>query len=617
MDFQAFTEALKQKLPKKFTARQVRLEALRRARKGKLYVERRWDFSQEYENGDAGPRLLLDSRRPSVQYTLPAMIVRDTVSMLLGEEHRPLPLVRDDDNTNDWILAFIEDTRVWWHLTNAATMGADGSVAWVTRVLPANGEGKPGRFFHEVWPGVECLPVFKRNAPDQLESITRTYFASADSLKADGYDVDALTKKWDSDGRTRMGKARAQAMAQGTIDEWVLRCKLDAIGETWYEPVPRFVYENDEFEQSGGIPWPVDEERSTKDHKLKEVPAVWITNGPTDYELYPDGPCTFEPAINFQFRIDRTLSQSGRAFDYTGDPQFARSRGTGAGPGAFGESEEEMGGTSADVIEVDEKGGAWFVEIAGEGLKTAIEIYVKLLREIAREVAGGNRVDPDASQVGKMSGVAMKMLNAALIWTTSLGRQAYGELGLIPVLKLGMRISEIVNVELPTLKARIERRQADAQKRAQVQKQTAAASDVLKDPTLDTGCGGGCGCCDDCKDGCDGTCCDKCGTGPDAERFDGKPDADAYIEISWPAYYEPDGTELQGQVTAITTAVEGGVISKETGVANAAPLFDVRDSEKELDRINDEQALNRARTASDAKLQAENEPKGASPPSKG
>jgi hypothetical protein len=589
---------------------------LRRARKGKLYVDRTYDFGQEYENDLGGPYVEIDKRRASAQYRLPGMVVRDTVSMLLGEEHRPLPLVRDDDNTNDWILAFIEDTLIWWHLTNAATQGSDGAVAWVTRVLPANGPDKKGRFFHEIWPALECDPVFRREAPDQLLKITRTYFVTEASLKADGYDVEALKKYWDeTDGRTKRGRARTNAIAGKTIDEWVMRCVLDDKAETWYLPAPRYVFEMPEFDTSE-LPWPADPARPPVEHKQGEVPAIWIRNGPGDQELYPDGPCTYEPAIDFQLRIDRTISQCGRAFDYAGDPQLAKSHGPGGVSGEFGESEGvDTPASASAVLETEEKGGVWFVEIKGEGLKIALEIYVKLLREIGREVAGASRIDPEASP-RQLSGVAMKMLNAAVIWNTGLGRQAYGELGLIPVLKLGMRMFERLDVELPTLEARVERRQADAQRRQQLKKVTQAAGEMLEDPTLDVdGCGGGCGCCDKCVDGCTGDCCDKCGTGPDAERFDGDPDPDAYIELSWPAYYEPDGTEFAGQVSGIVAAVQGQVISQETGVANAATLFDVRDSEKERDRINDEQTVTRARTASDAKLQAEQKP-GGGPPAK-
>lgn len=613
MDFQAFQKQLAPLYPK-FSQRKIRLMALKRARKGKLYVDRAYDFTTEKENDLGGPRVELDKRRAAVQYMLPHMIVRDTVSMLLGEEHRPVVLVRDDDNSNDWIMSFIEDTRVWWHLTNAATEGSDGACAWVMRVLPANGPGKPGRFYHEIWPAVECDPEFKREAPDQLKRLPRTYFVTEDALRADGYDVEKLKEKWEkSDGRTKLGKARGNAIGSGTIGEWAMRVVLDDQTETWCEPVPRYVFEQADFDTPDN-PWLVDTLRKPYEHKVGETPAVWIPNGPGDIELHPDGPCTYMPAIDFQLRIDRTLSQTGRALDYAGDPQYAESTGQGGGSGSFGEMEGDMDATASGVITVPEKGGAWFVEIKGEGLKVAIELYVKLLRELAREVAGGSRIDPESAQVGKLSGVAMKMLNAALIWSTSLGRQAYGELGLIPVIKLAMRIYDKVKVELPTLKARLDRRQADAQRRGAVQKATAAASDMLKDPTLSTGCGGGCGCCDNCVDGCDGNCCDKCGTGPNAQTFDGNPDPDAYIELSWPAYYEPDGQDFAQQVAGIVAAVEGKIISAETGVANAAALFDVRDSEKEQDRIKDEQVLNRASTAADAKLQAQNEAGPGGPP---
>jgi len=605
MDLKSFVATASKEFPK-FSPRQRRLYALRQALESELYAARKYAFSQETSGEWEGDRIALDKRRPSVEYTLPEIAVRDHISMLFGEEHRPSVLVRDDDDTNDWIVAFIEDTNLWWHMIDLATGGSVGTAVFVTRVLGPEDAQQPGRFYHESWPAEECQPFFKREAPTQLDKIVRTYYISEDALKADGYDIKALKTKWISkDGRTRSAKewARAEAIAilgGDTTLKWVMRVQLDAQSETWYDPVPRFIYEAADFKDSK---WTEDADRSST-HDLGEVPALWIRNAPGKKKHYPDGACLWEAAVNFQLRIDKTMAQTGRAFDYCGDPQAWRATGGAGGPG-FGEDEGATDATASGEIEVPEKGGAGFIEIKGDGLKVAIETYISQLKTLARESCGASRIDPETVHQGVLSGAGMKMLNAGLLQCVGILRMSYGDNGIIPILKLCMRIAAKVNVELPSLAALLERRQREDQRRAQVKKVTQVAAKSLDDPTV--GCGGGCGCCDKCSDGCDGSCCAKCGQ--EGPSYSGEPNPECLIELNWPTYYEPTGQDFAQQVAGIVAAVQGQVISQETGVANAAGLFDVPDATKESDRIADQQAVTRAQTATDAKNEAQNSEK--------
>lgn len=535
MDFLQFQKDIDKLQSRKWTPRQKRLDALQRALYGELYDHLSYAFSQEYADRFVQKRLPLDERRASAPYRLPAMITREVTGMLFGEDHRPTVIVRDDDYTSTWIQAFFEDSGFWLTLLEAATIGSVGSVAIVLRVLgesetDEDGNAVPkgaGRYYWEVWPSKECSPIFDRVRPGELLSISRTYFVSSDSLAADGYDVDALARKWELPS-DRNQRARSNVRGQSG-DLWAVRIELNHATETWYEPVPKSVFEEDDFKATD---WVVDDRSFA--HGLGEVPARWIIPVRDRHTRFPDGMCFFEPAIDYQFRIDRTVSQTGRAFDYAGDPQLATSN-AGSASGDFGEAEDDEipGATASDVVEVSEKGGAWFLEIKGEGLSVAIDVYVKMLVRLAKEVAGASRITEESQAGTELSGVAMKLLNSSLIYLVGVLRISFGEQGLVPLLRLAMRIAQRVDVALPSLAARL--------KLAKV---------------------------------ADGS----------------EPDPAAFIELNWPPFYEPTGQDKLFEVQAITTAVEGGVVSQETAVANASQMFDVQDSGQELDTIKSEAA---------------------------
>jgi len=472
--------------------------------------------------------------------------VRDLCGLIFGEDRRPLVLVKDDeqqdnkqkkatadgegaapspppsDPTEDWITAFIHDTKFWLTLLDALWKGSVGSAAIVLRVLGkekavnAEVDGEvvqtyeadgAGHYYFEVWRGEECSPIFRTDDPDMLQTLERRYFIADDALRAQGYDVDALKEKW---------KKKAKRNRSPLVgDEWAVRIVLTATEEQWYLPVPRHVYERTDWKDTD---WALDNGRSFM-HELDEVPAEWVVPLPIDAdELYPDGACLFEDCIDPEFRLNRTYSQVGRAFDYSGDPQMSRLRDEKGGvPRSQFGTATALGGTASDVLEGDAK----FVEITGQGLEIAIGTYAEAVVDLGKRAAAMSRVTPN-SKTGaslELSSAAMKFLNSSQLTLAGILRETAAEKPGDRMLRLAMRMWDKVTVALPSLQKPV------------------------------------------------------------------KPDPEARFEWQWPAYYEPHGQEKVFEVQAINTAKEGQLISSQTSVGNAAPLFDVTDPDREAELI--------------------------------
>lgn len=563
MDLIAFRQSIERLQSVRWSARQKRLNALSLILRGKQYEHIPNSFSKERDgDGLTGKRILLDKRRPAVQLKLPKQLVREQCGLIFGEDHRPMVLVKPDeddqdggdkqktppkpitpnapakpqrselpesDPTNEWIAAFVHDTRMWAVLMDGLWKGSVGSCAIVLRVLgKTRSEPDPddetktltvddgaGRYYFEVWRGEECTPKFHPAIPDELTEIDRRYFIGEDALKAQGYNVEALKEKYkDTAGQKRRNAYVGQS--------WACRLTLNATEEIWYVPVPRHIYEAKDWKDSA---WARDEDRSFA-HKLDEVPAYWELPLPIDSdELFPDGACLFEDVIDPEFRANRTISQAGRALDYTGDPQMARLLGDAkSGKVAateFGKS-VAVGGSASDILEGDAK----FVEITGQGLEIAIDTYLAAVADYAKASGAMSRITPDSKTGAQpdLSSVAMKLLNFSQLVLSGILRETAAEWPGDRLLRLAMRMAEKVDVELPS----------------------------LKDKSI-------------------------------------VPDQTARFEWQWPAYYEPHGQEKLFEIQAIDEAKKGGLISQETAVANTAPMFDVTDTAAERSKIEDDQ----------------------------
>jgi len=367
--------------------RAARLEIMRRVLEGTIYDNLPYQFHEE-RNG-AGEYVPLRMRRPSVRYGLCRIVVEDSVALLFSAGH--FPAVECADAALAGHLADImSETRLNEVMIDAAIRGSVGSVALLVRVLK-------GRVFVSVMESQYLTPVWDVQAPDTLCRVTETYKVKGSDLAAQGYrDVDPAATYW------------FQRM-------W------DATGETWF------------------LPWLVndpaamavrDDARSVT-HGLGFVPIVWIRNLPGGDGV--DGACTFRPAIETNIEIDYQLSQAGRGLKYSSDPTLLIKE-----PAT---SDSEIVKGAGNALVVSEKGDAKLLEIGGTACEAVIA-YVRTLREFALESLHGNRASADRLTAAQ-SGRALELMNQGLIWLADNLRISYGEGGLLPLLKMVVRASQV------------------------------------------------------------------------------------------------------------------------------------------------------------------------------
>jgi hypothetical protein len=270
-----------------------------------------------------------------------------------------------------------------------------GSVAVLLRVLQR-------RVYVSVLESLYLTPQWDAGAPDTLSQVTERYKVGGADLLAQGYaDVDPAGIYW-------------------------FQRVWDAESETWYLPWAA----NDQL----AVP-AVDERRSLV-HGLGFVPLVWIKNLPGGDGV--DGACTFRAAIETNIEIDYQLSQAGRGLKYSSDPTLLIKE------PAIADSEVVKGAGNALVV--SEKGDAKLLEIGGTACEAVIS-YVRTLREFALEAVHGNRASADRLTAAQ-SGRALELMNQGLIWLADNLRISYGDGGLLALLKMVMRASNVYPLQV-------------------------------------------------------------------------------------------------------------------------------------------------------------------------
>jgi hypothetical protein len=368
-------------------ARVRRLDILRRVLDGTIYDGLPYQFHEE-RNG-AGEYVPLRMRRPSVRYGLCRIVVEDSVALLFSDAH--FPAVECADLELAGVLGtVIDESRLNEVMIDAAIRGSVGSVAVLLRVLQ-------GRVFFSVLESLFLTPQWDVTAPDTLSQVTEKYKVSGADLAAQGYaHFDAATVYW-------------------------FQRVWDSGAETWYLP----------WAVNDPLGMPVVDTARSVTHGLGFVPIVWIKNLPGGDGV--DGACTFRAAIETNIEIDYQLSQAGRGLKYSSDPTLLIKE------PAIGDSEIVKGAGNALVV--SEKGDAKLLEIGGTACEAVIS-YVRTLREFALEAVHGNRANADRLTAAQ-SGRALELMNQGLIWLADNLRISYGNAGVLALLKMVVRASNV------------------------------------------------------------------------------------------------------------------------------------------------------------------------------
>ncbi|MEB0167964.1 phage portal protein [Pseudomonas sp. CCC4.4] len=372
-----------------YPLRSANICALTRVLDGTMYDEIEHPFSME--KNESGEYISLGKRRPSARTRLCATVVNDSVSLLFSEGHFPAVDCKNEE-TRDTLTSIVRESRLNQVMIDAATRGSVGSVAILLRVLG-------NRVFFSVMGSAYLTPAWQAEAPDTLESVTERFKVKGDVLKGMGYAVDEKETYW------------FQRIWSATAETWYLPQKL-----------------SDAKEGKS----PIEDKARTTEHKLGFVPMVWVRNLPGGDDT--DGKSTFPPeAIDVQIESDYLLSQGGRGLRYSADPTLHIKN------PAFGDGAMIKGAANAIVTATD--GDAKLLEISGDAA-TAVMDWIKGLREIALEGAGGNRSNADKLSAAQ-SGRAMELMNQSLIWLADKLRISYGEGALLEILNMIVKASQV------------------------------------------------------------------------------------------------------------------------------------------------------------------------------
>ncbi|MDE2024914.1 MAG: phage portal protein [Patescibacteria group bacterium] len=397
---QRYKERFSLTLDDDWSYRQSRLYILQKFYNGSIY-DNLSPFYREYNGGeDTGQYIPLVKRRPSVIYKLAKIIVDTSVSMLFGEGHFPIPRCNEHDKTTQFLQYLTRKCDLRSVMLDAATKGSVGSVVILIKILDK-------RFYFEAIHSISLTPVFKRNRPDELESLIDIKKVDGATLKTQGYDI-----------------------AKDDIKEqYFIQREWTESEEIYYKPYKVSDAKKEDFMPSK------DEDRSVV-HDLGFVPAIWIKNLPKSTGI--DGHSTYEDILDINIEIDYQLSQHSRLLRYSSDPTLVVKNASAL------EGHELIKGSGA--LHVDKDGDAYYAEITNGPTKSVLE-FVKGLRELALEMVRGNRSSPDKIHSAQ-SGEALKMLYFELISLVEEMRLTYGEYGLISLYAMCIKIVESNKYEL-------------------------------------------------------------------------------------------------------------------------------------------------------------------------
>jgi hypothetical protein len=447
-------------------------------------------------------------RRPNTIYALPKVITNRFTAMLFGEDHFPTAQCNDQP-TEDFCHAFLKHATIQHSMVQARGVGgATGSVAC----------------FLGLRDGLFRLESFK---PWQVE-VTR----------------------WEDEFELIPGEVVVQyKYKRQVVDEdkqklvekefWYRRV-IDETSDTTFDPVE--VGKEDETPE-----W-TPAENGVVEHNLGFCPVVWIQNLPSEDDS-EDGESDYEPALTLFNQINRELSGI-----YQGDQQSMD-------PVPVLKTDEEISGpvikSGSQWVTPGKDGDAHYMETTGAGIKTAMDNADKF-RKIALESCECVLVDPDKFSASAQSGVAIKQLYQPMLAKLGLLRTQWGEKGLVPILKMAIKMAQLVAQQAVQGAASDETIPKDPE----TQQPVIDTSSVIRMPPRKV-------------------------TDPEGQEAEVPHDpmlldGEAEITLSWPPPFPPTYEDLQAAATAIAGLKALGMFTMETLMDKFSGLLDVKDPGREL-----------------------------------
>jgi hypothetical protein len=462
-----------------------------------------WDGTRQGYAGEAdikpGWYVPLKHRRPNVRFNLGKLIVGRLTAMALGEESWPQINVSGDEDAEDYVQALATEAKLQQRLQEARSKGGAAGTAVLSFAFV---DGMPRVKSHEA---KHMFPLRWADRDEHVLGAVLKVYAYTRTVWVDSAPKEKrfyFARYWDE--RT----------------------------ETVWDPIPQ------ELAQTNAWSWKVPSR--TIVHDYGECPVYWCQNledgdredGISDIDQLPD---TFD-------RINHLLSATTKGTIANVDPTLVIKDDPGKNQGVVHKGEGQA---------IFSKGGADYLELKGESVKTAKEL-ARELTQFCLETAGVVIGDPEKMGAKAQSSLTLKMLYLPMCNQCDLLRVQYG--GLITAVLRGMlRAARKIEGTEPGPVVVTEDGYRLQHKPV-----------VVLPPRIEV-------------------------EGEGDEKIEKEvprsPGTSERIELKWPQYFPPALPDIKLAVDA-ATAAQGRTISRKTGVAFTAPMFGVVDIDEELALID-------------------------------
>jgi len=297
-------------------------------------------------------------RAPRIQYEFARILASRLASKLVGSRSFPSFKVEDDPDTESYLTAIKQTSRIKAHLVEPLRRMIVAGSSFV-RFYVVDGQFKMQNYLSK-W----CYPEFDKAG--NLESIRIQYVFEDES---DLDDKGKPKKKW---------------------------FKLE-LG-----PQSDIMYDNPEY--AGGEE-PKFKVASKVTHNLGFVQGEWFKTSERANSI--DGDSLIEPVLGFIDELNYSLSQSSMAVQYNQDPQLALSK-------MDEEDVDKLIRSSAKAWNLGKEGEGKFIEASMTGVEAAVTLRDKV-RMAIQDVTRIVMLDPEKIVGNAQSGKAMEVLHGPLV----------------------------------------------------------------------------------------------------------------------------------------------------------------------------------------------------------
>lgn len=342
----------------------------------------------------------LKLRKPSTPYYITRAIVSKFTGLLFSAKRHP-KVVCDDPDTEAWLEAFIEQTRLWAHAVRMRNMGGGmGAVGLGFKFVA----GKP---YIEVHDARTSLPDWEDRVAGVLRALD----------KRTQYSVKVEEEEIQGGKRVRVEKEKWF---------WARRLISKTKDQIW-QKVP--------VNEDGTEPDWDSYQCESVDHNFGFCPVVWIVNDPVDEGTEGDPDCF--GAFELIEDIDVLLSQASRGVKASCDPTLVVSS----------EAEfQDLRVGSNNALQVERGGTASYLELDGTSSKAARELADDLEERVLTIV----RCYLDRNEGGPAkTALEVEHIYSAMTERADVFREQYGERGIKTLLSMVLQVARTFQTPLP------------------------------------------------------------------------------------------------------------------------------------------------------------------------